>query len=157
MARHILRPSRLKAAKDWPDEHGDIIGATPYSPIEDLADEGPQRAEERLGARQLALAGRVVNSGSPERHVRADPMRSAFRTIAAQNGRFNSFPSFTTLMVPTRLVGGRHGRCADSGRAVMGPTTGFGGPASRSTSSRWSAIASPTRMPDTASSPNNAS
>jgi hypothetical protein len=82
-------------AEEWPDEHGDIIGATPYSlrrgmislriragedrqtiakqcgtsvemlersysfAIEDLEDEGPRpAAEERIRARQLALAGR---------------------------------------------------------------------------------------------------
>jgi integrase len=88
-------PAVRKVAEEWPDEHGDIIGATPYSlrrgmislriragedrqaiakqcgtsvemlersysfAIEDLEDEGPQPAEEeRLRARQLALAGR---------------------------------------------------------------------------------------------------
>jgi hypothetical protein len=88
-------PAVRKVAEDWPDEHGDIIGATPYSlrrgmislriragedrqaiakqcgtsvemlersysfAIEDLEDEGPQPAEEeRLRARQMALAGR---------------------------------------------------------------------------------------------------
>ena len=91
----FFAPAVRKVAEDWPDEHGDIIGATPYSlrrgmislriragedrqaiakqcgtsvemlersysfAIEDLEDEGPQPAEEeRLRARQLALAGR---------------------------------------------------------------------------------------------------
>jgi len=95
VAREILRPAVRKVAEDWPVEHGDIIGATPYSlrrgiislriragedrhaiakqcgtsvemlerscsfAIEDLEDEGPQPAEEeRLRARQIALAGR---------------------------------------------------------------------------------------------------
>ena len=88
-------PAVRKVAEEWPDEHGDIVGATPYSlrrgmislriragedrqaiakhcgtsvemlersysfAIEDLEDEGPKPAEEeRLRARQLALAGR---------------------------------------------------------------------------------------------------
>jgi integrase len=87
-------PAVRKVAERWPDEHADIIGATPYSlrrgmislriragedrqtvarqcgtsvemlersysfAIEDLEDEGPKPAEEeRLRARQLALAG----------------------------------------------------------------------------------------------------
>lgn len=86
-------PAVRKVAQEWPDEHGDIIGATPYSlrrgmislriragedrqaiakqcgtsvemldrnysfAIEDLEDEGPQRAaDERMRARQVALA-----------------------------------------------------------------------------------------------------
>jgi integrase len=88
-------PAVQQVAEEWPDEHGDIIGATPYSlrrgmislriragedrqaiakhcgtsvemlernysfAIEDLEDEGPEPAEEeRLRARQVALAGR---------------------------------------------------------------------------------------------------
>ena len=88
-------PAVCKVAEEWPDEHGDIVGATPYSlrpgmislriragedrqaiakqcgtrvemlersysfAIEDLEDEGPRpAAEERIRARQLALAGR---------------------------------------------------------------------------------------------------
>jgi integrase len=88
-------PAVRKVAEEWPDEHGDIIGATPYSlrrgmislriragedrqaiakqcgtsvdmlersysfAIEDLEDEGPKpAADERIRARQLALAGR---------------------------------------------------------------------------------------------------
>ncbi len=88
-------PAVRKVAEEWPDEHSEIVGATPYSlrrgiislriragedrqaiakqcgtsvdmlernysfAIEDLEDEGPKPAgEERLRARQLALAGR---------------------------------------------------------------------------------------------------
>jgi hypothetical protein len=89
------QPAALGLQEEWPDEHGDIVGATPYSlrrgmislrirgredrqaiakqcgtsvemlersysfAIEDLEDEGPKSAgEERLRARQLALAGK---------------------------------------------------------------------------------------------------
>jgi integrase len=88
-------PAVRKVAEQWPAEHGEIIGAKPYSlrrgmislriragedrqaiakqcgtsvemlernysfAIEDLEDEGPRpAAEERIHARQLALAGR---------------------------------------------------------------------------------------------------
>lgn len=88
-------PAVRTVAERWPEEHGDIVGATPYSlrrgmislriragedrqtiakhcgtsvemlersysfVIEDLEDEGPKPAqEERLHARQLALAAR---------------------------------------------------------------------------------------------------
>ena len=88
-------PAVRKVAEQWPAEHGDIVGATPYSlrrgmislriragedrqtvakqcgtsvemlersysfAIQDLEDQGPQPAEEeRLRARQIALAGR---------------------------------------------------------------------------------------------------
>jgi hypothetical protein len=88
-------PAVRRVAGEWPEEHGDIVDATPYSlrrgmislriragedrqaiakqcgtsvemlersysfAIEDLEDGGPRpAAEERLRARQLALAGR---------------------------------------------------------------------------------------------------
>jgi hypothetical protein len=88
-------PAVRRVAEEWPDEHRDIVGATPYSlrrglislriraggdrraiakqcgtsvemlvrsysfAVEDLEDEGPKPAEEeRLRARQLALAGK---------------------------------------------------------------------------------------------------
>ena len=88
-------PAVRKVAEEWPDEHSEIIGATPYSlrrgiislriragedrqaiakqcgtsvdmlernysfAIEDLEDEGPKpAADERIRARQVALAGR---------------------------------------------------------------------------------------------------
>jgi hypothetical protein len=91
----FFAPAVRKVAEEWPDEHGEIVGATPYSlrrgvislriragedrqaiakqcgtsvemlersysfAIEDLEDEGPKSAEEeRLRARQLALAGK---------------------------------------------------------------------------------------------------
>jgi integrase len=93
--RRYFGPAVRKVADAWPDEHTDIIGATPYSlrrgmislriragedrqaiakqcgtsvdmlersysfASEDLEDEGPKPAsEERIRARQLALAGR---------------------------------------------------------------------------------------------------
>lgn len=93
--RRYFAPAVRRVAEEWPEDHGEIIGATPYSlrrgmislriragedrqaiakqcgtsvdmlernysfAIEDLEDEGPKpAAEERLRARQLALAER---------------------------------------------------------------------------------------------------
>ena len=108
-------PAVRKVAEEWPDEHGDIIGATPYSlrrgmislriragedrqaiakqcgtsvemlersysfAIEDLEDEGPKpAAEERLRARQLALAGRASSVAGRLSDSRAQPRPTSF-------------------------------------------------------------------------------